>query len=397
MVKRSLSAAAVNAIARPGFHAVGDGVYLQIGKNDSGRSWVFRYQLNGRAHLMGLGSARYVTLAEARAKGREQRRLLIDKIDPLTERRARHRQRLLDIAHAKTFKDCATAYIASHEAGWRGWRSHAQWTQSLRDHVYPHFGDVSVSAIDTTLVLAALEPIWRTKPETASRVRQRIEAVLDWAKARGYRNGQENPARWKGHLDNLLPARSKVKRVQHFAALPYAEVPALMQRLLAERSISAAALRFLILTASRTGEVLGARWSEISGGTWTIPGERMKSGRPHRVPLAPAARELLAALPREAEFVFVGARTGAAANRDTLNRLLGRMGHDDITVHGFRSAFRDWAAETTHFPNHVIEMALAHAISSSVEAAYRRGDLFEKRRELMATWADYCAERRMSP
>src|SRR5262245_24370731 len=352
-MKKPLSAAAVNAITRPGFHAVGDGVYLQIGKHDSGRSWVFRYQLGGKAHLMGLGSARYVTLAEARAKGREQRRLLIDKIDPLTERRTRHQQRLLNVAHTKTFKDCAAAYITSHEAGWRGWRSHAQWSQSLRDHVFPHLGDLSVSAVDTTLVLAALEPIWRTKPETASRVRQRIEAVLDWAKARGYRNGQENPARWKGHLDNLLPARNRVKRVQHFAALPYSEVPALMQRLRAERSISAATLRFLILTAGRTNEVLGTRWSEIDGDVWTVPPERTKGEREHRVPLVPAARELLAGLPREAEFVFVGARTGAAANRDTLKRLLGRMGHDDVTVHGFRSAFRDWAAETTHFPNHV--------------------------------------------
>jgi integrase len=387
-VRKPISAASVAKFTKPGHYAVGGGCYLQIAAGGS-RSWVLRYTL-GRARYMGLGSCELVTLAEARAKAHDARRLLLDKIDPIEARRAQHRERLLETARGKTFRECAESYIASHEAGWRDPRSHKQWARSLTAYVYPRLGDLPVAAIDTGLVMSVLEPIWKTKPETASRVRGRIENILDWARARGYRDG-ENPARWRGHLDHLLPARSRVRRVEHFAALSYAELPALMAKLRDQRGVPAAALQFLILTAARSSEVLGARWNEIDGNVWTVPAERMKAGKPHRVPLSNHAVEILASLPHEGEFIFVGARTDAASNPHQLKRVLQRMGYVNITVHGFRSTFRDWAAETTAYPNHVAEMALAHVVGNGVEAAYRRGDLFEKRRQLMQDWADYCA------
>jgi len=389
-VRKPISAASVAKLKKPGHYAVGDACYLQIAAGGT-RSWVLRYTLNGRARYMGLGSANLVSLAEARAKAHDARRLLLDKIDPIEARRAQHRERLLETARGKTFRDSAEGYIASHEAGWRDPRSHKQWVRSLTSYVYPRLGDLSIAAIDTALVLAVLEPIWKTKPETASRVRGRIEGVLDWAKARGYRDG-ENPARWRGHLDHLLPARNKVRRVKHFAALPYAGLPALTAKLRAQPELPARALEFLILTAARTGEVLGAQWDEIDGNVWTVPAERMKAGKPHRVPLSERVVEILASSPRERELIFVGARTSAVSNPHQLKRALQRTGYDNITVHGFRSTFRDWAAETTAYPNHVVEMALAHAIANGVEKAYRRGDLFEKRRELMQAWADYCGK-----
>jgi len=392
-MRKPLSSASVAKLTTPGRYAVGDGVYLQISEwnNKISRAWLLRFQLNGKARHMGLGPYGLVTLAEARAKARDARRLLLDKVDPIEARRAQHRKRLLETARGKTFRECAEGYIASHEAGWRDPRSHKQWVRSLVAYAYPHIGDLSVTDIDTALVLATLEPIWKAKPETASRVRGRIESILDWAKARGYREG-ENPARWRGHLDNLLPARSRVRRVEHFAALPYAELPTLMAKLRTRPELSAAALEFLILTAARTNEVLGARWDEVGGNVWTVSAERMKAGKAHRVPLSNRAAEILTSLPREGEFIFVGARTSAASNPHQLKRVLQRAGYDDITVHGFRSTFRDWAAETTAFPNHVVEMALAHTIPSAVEASYRRGDLFEKRRELMEAWSEYCSK-----
>ncbi len=389
-MRKPISAATVAKLEKPGHYAVGDGCYLQIGAGGT-RSWVLRYTLNGRARYMGLGSANLISLAGARAKARDARRLLLDKIDPIETRRAQHRERLLETARGKTFRECAESYIASHEAGWRDPRSHKQWVRSLVSYVYPRLGDLPVAAIDTALVLAALEPIWKTKPETASRVRGRIESILDWAKARGYRDG-ENPARWRGHLDHLLPAPNRVRRVKHFAALPYADLPALMAKLRDQQGMPAAALEFLILTAARSNEVLSVRWNEIDGNMWTVPGERMKAGKPHRVPLSDRAVEVLVSLPREGEFIFIGARTDAASNPHQLKRVLQRMGYNNITVHGFRSTFRDWAAETTSYPNHVVEQALAHAIGNGVEAAYRRGDLFDKRRRLMDDWARFCSQ-----
>jgi integrase len=391
-MRKPLSAASIAKLTKPGRYAVGEGVYLQVSESNTkiSRAWLLRFQLNGRARHMGLGPYELVTLAEARAKARDARRLLLDKIDPIEARRVQHRERLLETARGKTFRECAEGYIASHEPGWRDPRSHKQWVQSLTSYVYPRLGDLPIAAIDTALVLAALEPIWKIKPETASRVRGRIESILDWAKARGYRDG-ENPARWRGHLDHLLPARNKVRPVEHFAALPYYELPAFMAKLRTQPELPARALEFLILTAARTGEVLGAHWDEINGNVWTVPAERMKAGKPHRVPLSDRVVEILAWLPREGEFMFVGARTSAISNPHQLKRVLQRIGYDDITVHGFRSTFRDWAAETTAFPNHVVEMALAHAVGNGVEAAYRRGDLFEKRTRLMQDWADFCS------
>jgi integrase len=294
-----------------------------------------------------------------------------------------------------TFKACAEAYMAAHQAGWRNPKHRAQWTATLNTYVYSHFGDLPVQAVDVGLVMKAVEPIWTEKPETASRVRGRIEAVLDWATARGYRKG-ENPARWRGHLENLLPARSKVRRVEHHAALPYQEIGGFMAALCTQESVAARAFEFLILTAARTGEVIGARWDEFDLGErlWTVPGERMKAGREHRVPLSARAVEITQEMKAQQQdgqaFVFPGAKGGALSNMALLMTLR-RMGHADLTAHGFRSTFRDWAAERTNFPAEVAEMALAHTVSDKVEAAYRRGDLFQKRRQITEAWARFCS------
>jgi integrase len=256
-------------------------------------------------------------------------------------------------------------------------------------------GKLPVQAVDTGLVMKVIEPLWAAKPETASRLRGRVEVILDWAKVRGYRQG-ENPARWRGHLDHLLPAKSKIRKVVHHAALPYAKAGAFMTVLRGQHGIAARALEFLILTATRTGETLGATWDEfdLEARLWTIPAARMKGGREHRVPLTEAAASVLESLQeaRQSDFVFPGARQSRPLSEMALLMLLRRMGFGEITVHGFRSAFRDWAAERTTFPREVAEMALAHAISDAVEAAYRRGDLFDKRRKLMDAWAAYCAK-----
>jgi integrase len=383
-----LSAASVARLKKPGRYAVGEGAYLQISKWRT-KSWVFRYERFGRAHHVGLGPYSLVTLAEARRKAHDARRLLLDGIDPLEAKRTAKRELWLAHMHSKTFKECAEQYIADHEAGWRGDRSRHQWATSLAKYAYPKIGDLRVAGVDLACVLSVIEPIWRTIPETASRVRNRIEAVLDWAAARKLRIG-ENPARWKGHLENLLPARRKVRRVQHFAAMRYADVGQFLHQLRVQSDLSARALEFLILTAARPGEVLGARWDEIEDSVWEIPAERTKAHRDHRIPLSDRAVELLAALPRINEFVFAG-RNGAQQSPAALVRVLRRLGYADLVAHGFRSTFRDWAAETTAYPNHVVEQALAHAIGNGVEAAYRRGDLFEKRRRLMDDWARFCA------
>jgi integrase len=376
----------------PGKWAVGDGAYLQVAKvaKRSTASWLFRY--NG--HSMGLGPVGLVTLAEAREKAREARRLRLAGIDPLEAKRASRRQASLDEARAVTFKDCAGRYIKSHAAGWRNPKHKAQWTTTLETYAYPHFGEIAVADVDTGMVLKALEEIWAVKPETASRVRGRIEAVLDWSKARGYREG-ENPAGWRGHLDKLLPARRKVRKVEHHAALPYVELPAFMAELRQREGMAARALEFAILTAARTGEVLGAQWSEIDfdAKLWTVPADRMKGRRQHRVPLSDRVMEILGSLTREAgsPYVFAGAREGRPLSNMALLMMLRRMKRDDLTAHGFRSSFRDWAAETTGYPGDLVEMALAHVVSNATEAAYRRGDMFEKRRRLMNDWAAYCA------
>jgi len=386
-----LSALKVSKLKDPGRYGDGLGLWLQITPTGT-KSWLFRYMIAGRAREMGLGPLHTISLADARQKATDCRKLLLEGRDPIEVRRVERMQARIDAARGITFKACAEQYVESHKAGWRNEKHAAQWTATLEAYVYPLFGGASVAAIDTALVLKALQPIWTTKPETASRVRGRIEAILDWATAREYRRG-DNPARWRGHLDKLLPARSKVARVRHHAALPYAELPAFMVKLREQEGVSPRALEFAILTATRTGETIGARWSEIdeNAATWTIPAERMKGGREHRVPLPKRAIEILEKLPREGDYVFPGGRPKQPLSNMALLTTLRRMGHGDITAHGFRSTFRDWAAEQTNFPREIAEMALAHAVSDKVEAAYRRGDLFRKRTQLMEAWAKFCA------
>ena len=281
--------------------------------------------------------------------------------------------------------------MATHRVAWKNDKHAAQWTSTLETYAYPLLGELSIQAVDTTLVMKVIEPIWAKKPETANRVRGRIETILDWATVRGYRQG-ENPARWRGHLDKLLPSRSKVRKTKHHSALPYAELPAFLTSLREQEGIAARALEFTILTAGRTGEVIGARRSEFNmrEKLWAVPAIRMKAGKEHRVPLPDRALDVISTETlRDDDFVFPGGRSGQPLSNMAMLKLLQRMGRDDLTVHGFRSTFRDWAAERTNFPNDVVEMALAHAIESKTEAAYRRGDLFNKRRRLMEAWAEY--------
>jgi integrase len=293
---------------------------------------------------------------------------------------------------AITFKQCAEAYIKAHRAGWRDAKHAQQWGNTIATYAEPVIGALPVQAVDTALICKILEPMWTTRPETASRVRGRIERILDWAKVRGYRDG-ENCARWRGHLDKLFPERSKVRKVVNHAALPYADIPAFITELRTRDGAAARALEFTILTAARSSEALGARWNEfnLSDAVWVVPSERMKAGRQHRVPLSPQALALIKYMETAgSEFVFPGGNAGEPLSPKALHKALRRMGVDEATPHGFRSAFRDWGAERTNYPNHVVEMALAHAIGDKVEAAYRRGDLFDKRRRLMGDWAHYC-------
>lgn len=393
--------------ATVGYHCDGNNLYLQVtqGADDTlNRSWLLRYATGGVKisaagkprrveRQMGLGSYPVVSLQAAREKAREALRLIASGHDPIEARRASKAAAAVAIAKAVTFKDCAEKYIRAHETGWRNDKHRAQWWSTLETYVYPLIGPLPVTSIDTSLVLKVLEPIWAAKPETASRLRGRVEAVLDWAKARGYREG-ENPARWRGHLDKLLPPRAKVRRVEHHAALPYSDVSQFMRSLREREGTAARALEFAILTAARTGEVIGGTWEEINldDQLWIVPGPRMKGGREHRVPLSEAALAILKmqAERRENDFVFPGSSAKALSNMALL-MLLRRMGVN-VTAHGFRSTFRDWAGDCTHFPREVIEAALAHSVESKVEAAYRRSDALEKRRELMAAWAEFCWE-----
>lgn len=414
-----LTALEVKRLTTVGMHPDGRGLYLQIHTGGS-KSWIYRYTLNGRIRAMGLGPTHLVSLAEARALAQDARLLKAQGVDPL-DARAASKPAPEPAAPAKeaeadnglAFKDAAAAYIRANSAAWRNAKHQAQWSATLEAYAYPAFGDRPVGEIDTKLVLKALEPIWSTKAETASRLRGRIESVLDWATVRGHRQG-DNPARWKGHLDKILPAKSKIARVEHHAALPFKAMPAFMRDLGTRPGAAARALEFAILTAARTGEVIGAQWSEIDfeARLWIQPAARTKTRKEHRVPLCDAAMAILAGM-REAfltgrrellmlydkpvpddilleGFIFAGMRRGKGLSNMSMLKTLERMGRPDLTTHGFRSTFRDWAAETTHYPNEVVEMALAHTIAGKVEAAYRRGDLLEKRRELMRDWSAYC-------
>jgi len=377
----------------PGKHADGGGLYLDVSASGAGRSWIFRSRRGGQQREIGLGGLNTVTLQKARQKAQAMREAFLEGRDPLEERRVARQAAEVARARAATFAEAAQAYIRSHSAGWSV-RQLAAWEGTLRDHVYPTLGHLSVADIDTGLVLRVLEQIWNTHPVTASRLRGRLESILDAARVRGQREG-ENPARWRGHLEELLPARARIARVEHLAALPYRDLPGFLTELRGSEGIAARALEFAILTAARTGEIIGARWLEIDEGErlWTIPGERMKAEREHRVPLSEPALEIIAEMSaiRSGNFIFPGSRAGRPINNMLMLRLLRRMGRDGITVRGFRSTFSDWAAEQTNAPSEVREMALAHAVGDKVEAAYRRGDLFEKRRELAEAWARFCA------
>ncbi|HEU0215049.1 MAG TPA: integrase arm-type DNA-binding domain-containing protein [Stellaceae bacterium] len=377
---------------RPGMYADGNNLYLHVAPTGA-KSWVLRYTTDGRRRDMGLGPVRLYSLAEARVRAFALCRQIAEGGDPLAERQSRKSAARLDRAREMSFSACAAAYVEAHAAGWRGPRNRDQWESSLR--TYAHSLDkIPVAEIDVALVMKVLDPIWAKKSETASRVRARIEAVLDWAATRGYRQG-DNPARWRGHLENLLPRVTKVRAVEHHAAMQYAEIAEFMQDLRRQAGIIARALEFCILTGTRSGEVLGARWDEFDDAArlWIIPAPRTKSGREHRVPLSDAAATVVRSMAavRVSDFVFPGARLGRPLSRMAFHELLRKMRPaGTVTAHGFRSTFRDWAAEKTNFPSEIAEMALGHAVGDAVERAYRRSDQFDKRRALADSWAAYC-------
>jgi integrase len=390
----------------PGLYSDGGGLYLQVRVREEpdsepivARSWIFRYRMNGRTtpRDMGLGSLVHVGLAEARQKAEDARRTIRAGLDPIDSRRTSQATSAAAAAKAKSFEECAASYIKAHSSGWRNERHGAQWTATLQTYAHPVLGKLPVSTIEIGHVMKVLEPIWTAKPETASRVRGRIEAILGWATVRGFRSG-DNPAQWRDRLDNLLPSPKKVRKVEHHPALPYDEIGEFMRALRAQGGIAAQAMEFIVLTASRTSEAIGATWTEVDlkAAIWTVPADRIKAGKEHRVPLSPAAVALLRELDKHKidEFVLRGGKRGRRLSNNALLALLKRMGWTDITTHGFRSTFRDWAAERTNYPREVAEMALAHAVSDKVEAAYRRGDLFEKRRRLMNEWAAFCGKRK---
>jgi integrase len=381
-----LSALDVKRAKERGLYNDGGGLHLQIDRNGA-RSWIFRYGAQGRRYL-GLGPLHTITLAEARERARDCRKLLLEGRDPIAEKQARKAAARIDAARTIIFADAAETYISSHHAAWKNEKNRTQWRNTLRDYAFPVIGKLPVAAIDTGLVLRVLQPIWTTKNETASRVRMRIERILSWATVQGYRSG-DNPARWDKHLDNLLPPQGKVAPVKHHAALPYADVPGFIREMRERDGLAGEALEFLILTAARTGEIIGATWDEfdLKEKVWTVPASRMKATREHRVPLSERAIEILKDQPRDGERVF------PLSNMAFL-QLLKRMGRGDITGHGFRSSFRDWASETHDASRDVVEMALAHAVSDKTEAAYRRGDLLKKRRQLMDDWAAFCVGHR---
>jgi integrase len=387
-----------NAKPRDGQRAMlladGGNLYLQVTRtrdgSDFARSWVFRYELDGRRREMGLGGLHTLGLAEARDQARSHRRKLLEGMDPIEARNEARAAKRAKQAKTMTFQQCAAMYISAHESSWKNAKHRAQWTATLEKYAYPIIGDLPVSEVGTDTIIKIIEPIWQVKTETAARLRGRIERVLDFATVREFRSG-ENPARWSGHLANLLPAPGKARKVKHLAALSYIEIPAFMALLRDRRSTSGRALEFTVLTAVRTGETIGAKWDEIDfeARTWTVPADRMKAEREHRVPLSDRAMAILEGLPRTDKYVFAGGSGRPLSDMAMLQLLRGMR--PGFTVHGFRSTFRDWAAEQTNYQNHVVEMALAHTIGDKVEAAYRRGDLFEKRRRMMNEWARFCA------
>lgn len=368
--------------ALPGRHGDGRGLFLYV-KASGSRSWILRYQVQGRRRDLGLGPYPDVSLAMARDRASEARRQIAEGEDPITRKQQ---------AKPKTFREAALELINSKRTGWKNAKHAAQWTATLEAYVFPKIGAVQVAKIETADVISTLTPIWAAKPETANRVRQRIEAVVDYASALGIRSG-DNPARWRGHLDHLLPKPKKVRAVVHHPALPHAQTAGFMTDLAKREGVAARALAFTILTAARSGETRGMTWGEVDLGAkvWTIPAGRMKAAKEHRVPLTDAALALLGqrtdGTPNDALIFGSEAKPGKPISDMSMTAVLRRMERADITVHGFRSTFRDWAGETTGFPREVIEAALAHGIKDKAEAAYARSDLFDKRRKLMEAWA----------
>jgi integrase len=382
---------------------------LFAGDKSGTKSWLLRYEHDGRERWHGLGSVAVVSLKKARERARDARLQLLDGVDPIDQRKAKRAARLLAAANAITFEEAALQFYDAHERQWKSRKHREQFINSLKNHAFPKIGRLPVAAIDTGLVLKVIEPLWQGKTETANRVRGRIESVLDWATVRGFRAG-DNPARWKGHLAEALPARGKIQKAKHHPALPYGELPAFLRSLAGREGVAAQALEFTILTAARTSETIGATWPEIdmSGKVWTIPADRMKAERDHRVPLSSRALEILQALPREPgnAFVFIGesqdglSNAAMAAVVDRMNasnvaaglpKWIDPTDGREIVPHGFRSTFRDWASERTNFPWELAEAALAHIVGDETERAYKRGDLFDKRRRLMTEWAKFCA------
>jgi integrase len=384
-----LTARQVEKLKAPGYYADGGGLWLQVsGKN--AKSWIFRFSLRGRAREMGLGSAHKLSLAEARDERDKYNKLLREHTDPIEHRKRQRAEAALAEGATITFKEAAAAYTAAHRPGWKNLKHAQQWVSTLSTYAEPVIGNLSVRDINIGHIHRILEPIWSAMPETASRLRGRVEAVLDWARVKGYRDG-ENPAAWRGHLDKLLPRPSKVRRVQHLAALPYVELPPFMDKLRRQEGSAARCLEFCILTAARIGEALSATAQEIDHNTkvWIVPGERMKGDKEHRVPLCKRALELASA--GTGSYLFPSRYFPDKPVSDTTLRwMLGRIGHGDVTVHGFRSTFKDWCRDRTRFDNYVVEAALAHISGDKVERAYARSDVLEKRRQLMNSWAQFC-------
>ncbi|GGC79537.1 tyrosine-type recombinase/integrase [Vreelandella lutescens] len=379
--------------SNPGMTNDGDGLYLKIGKG-AGASWIYRFRWNGKLRDMGLGSFADCSLSEARVVAAEQRKLVKQGIDPLAARE----QKSDPVAGPVTFTHCAARYIQSHRRSWRNAKHARQWVSTLKTYARPVIGNLPVENVTTQDILKVLTPIWTVKNETAKRVQGRIENVLDYAAAHEYRD-PVNPARWRGHLDKLLAKPSRVQKVTHHPAMPYDEVAIFVSSIQAYNSVSSKALQFLILTTTRTSEVLNAEWHEIDMGkaTWLIPAARMKANREHRVPLSKQAMDLLHSLQRVRgnNFLFPGMKVGRPLSNMSLLQFMRGLGYGpsgekgNYVPHGFRSSFRDWTGEVTSYPRDVAEMALAHTIENKVEAAYRRGDLFEKRRQMMQGWADF--------
>jgi integrase len=392
-----LTAKKVERTKEPGRYRDGlvKGLRLQISKSGA-KSWVLRYELHGKERMMGLGSAADFNLKEARERARSARQLLADGVDPLAAKHAAKATAKAAAARAITFAQVTLAYISQHETKWTNVGYRHEVLATLKKYAFPVLGNMDVASIDLPHVLRVIEPLWKTKTITMDRLRGRIENVLDYAKARKHRTG-DNPARWTGLLDQILPLPRKIAPVVHHNAIDYDELPAFMATLRNDKNVAARALEFLVLTATRTGEVLGATWNEIDldQATWTIPASRMKGKREHRVALSPAAVELLRKLPREDgnPFVFIGPIAGRGLSRMAMPYVMQRLGRRDVTIHGFRSAFSDWAYETTAHSNHTIEISLAHNVGNEVERAYRRKDMLAKRVRLMADWAKHCSRK----